>query len=132
MKSMTKKRLAAVMLDSVVAATVSLGVEYLLRKKIKNEFVHTVVTPTVVFWGLEYAQLRKSRQTLGYKAVGLTLENEDGSQPTDAQIEKRIMYRDTMSTFDYLKDRQHFEQQEGAILPHDRFAQTVVKKRKGY
>ena len=128
MKSITKKRLAAVMIDSVVATTVSLGVEYLLRKKVKNEFVHSVVTPTVVFWGLEYAQLRKNGQTLGYKALGLTLENEDGSKPTDAQIAKRILYRDTISTFDYLKDRQHFEEQDGATLPHDRFAQTVVKE----
>lgn len=128
MKSMTKKRLGAVMIDSVIAATVSLGVEYVLRKKVKNEFVHTVVTPTVLFWGLEYAQLRKNGQTLGYKAMGLALENEDGSKPTDAQIAKRILYRDTISTFDYLKDRQHFEKQDGAILPHDRFAQTVVKE----
>ena len=74
MKSMTKKRLGAVMIDSVIATTVSLGVEYLLRKKVKNEFIHTVVTPTVVFWGLEYAQLRKNGQTLGYKAMGLGLE----------------------------------------------------------
>ena len=129
MKSITKKRLAAVMIYSVVLATVSLGVEYLLRKKIKSEFVHAVVTPTVVFWGLEYAQLRKSGQTLGYKAMGLALENEDGSKPTDAQITKRIMYRDTISTFDYLKDRQHFEDQDGARLPHDRFAHTIVKER---
>ena len=128
MKSITKKRLAAIMIDSVVAASVSLGVEYLLRKKVKSQFVHAVVTPTVAFWGLEYAQLRKGGQTLGYKAVGLALENTDGSKPTDTQIAKRIMYRDTISTFDYLKDRQHFEEQDGAILPHDRFAQTVVKK----
>ena len=128
MKSITKKRLAAVMIDSAVAATVSLGLECLLRKKIKSEFIHTVVTPMVAFWGLEYAQLRKSGQTLGYKAMGLALENEDGSKPTDAQIAKRIMYRDTISTFDYLKDRQHFEEQDGAILPHDRFAKTVVKE----
>ena len=128
MKSITKKRLAAVMIDSVVATTVALGVEYVLRKKVKNEFVHTVVTPNVVFWGLEYAQLRKSGQTLGYKAMGLALENEDGSKPTDAQIAKRIMYRDTISTFDYLKERKHFAEQDGASLPHDRFAHTLVKE----
>ena len=128
MKSMTKKRLGALMIDSVVAATVSLGVEYVLRKKVKSEFVHTVVTPMVLFWGLEYAQLRKNGQTFGYKAVGLTLENADGSKPTDAQIAKRMLYRDTISTFDYLKDRQHFAEQDGATLPHDRFAQTVVKE----
>ena len=128
MKPITKKRLAAVMIDSVISATVALGVEYLLRKKVKSEFIHTIVTPTVAFWGLEYVQLRKSGQTLGYKAMGLALENEDGSKPSDAQIAKRIMYRDTMSTFDYLKDRQHFEDQDGARLPHDRFSHTVVKE----
>ena len=128
MKSITKKRLGAIMIDSVVAATVSLGVEYLLRKKVKNEFVHTVVTPTVLFWGLEYAQLRKNGQTLGYKAMGLALENADGSKLKDAQIAKRILYRDTISTFDYLKDRQHFEKQDGARLPHDGFAHTLVKE----
>ena len=118
------------MIDAAVAATVSLGLECLLRKKIKSEFIHTVVTPMVAFWGLEYAQLRKNGQTLGYKAMGLALENEDGSKPTDAQIAKRIMYRDTISTFDYLKDRQHFAERDGATFPHDRFAQTVVKESK--
>jgi len=76
----------------------------------------------VVLWALEYAQLRKNGQTIGYKAMGLTLENEDGRPLSECQIIKRMAYRDTISTFDYLKDRQAFEQQHGQRLPHDSFA----------
>lgn len=128
MKSITKKRVAAIMIDMAVSTTVSLGVEYLLRKKVKSETVHNLVTPTLVMWGLEYVQLRKNGQTIGYKAMKLVLENEDGTKPTDAQIAKRMLYRDTISTFDYLKDRHAFEGKDGSELPHDRFAETVVKE----
>ena len=41
--------------------------------------------------------------------MGLTLENEDGRPLSECQIIKRMAYRDTISTFDYLKDRQAFE-----------------------
>lgn len=64
----------------------------------------------MVLWALEYAQLRKNGQTIGYKAMGLALENEDGRPLSAGQIIKRMAYRDTISTFDYLKDRQAFEQ----------------------
>ncbi|WP_413364364.1 RDD family protein [Lysinibacillus sp. 3P01SB] len=128
MESLTKKRLGAIMIDAAISTTVSLGVEYLLRKKIKNEAVHNLVTPTAIMWGLEYAQLRRDGQTIGYKAMKLALENEDGTKPTDLQIAKRMLYRDTISTFDYLKDRHEFEGENGSALPHDRFAKTVVKE----
>lgn len=128
LKSITKKRTAAIMIDMAISTTVSFGVEYFLRKKIKNEAFHNLVTPMAVMWGLEYAQLRKSGQTIGYKAMKLALENEDGTKPTDAQIAKRMLYRDTISTFDYLKDRQEFEGEDGSALPHDRFAETVVRE----
>ena len=36
--------------------------------------------------------------------MGLTLENEDGRPLSEGQIMKRMAYRDTISTFDYLKD----------------------------
>ena len=39
-----------------------------------------------------------------------------------------MLYRDTISTFDYLKDRHAFEGKDGSELPHDRFAETVVKE----
>lgn len=128
MESVTKKRAAAFLIDTAISAAATFGVEYFLRKKVKNEAVHALVTPTVVLWALEYAQLRKNGQTIGYKAMGLALENEDGRPLSDGQIIKRMAYRDTISTFAYLKDRQAFEQQHGQCLPHDSFAHTVVKE----
>ncbi|MFJ7737712.1 RDD family protein [Lysinibacillus sp. NPDC097287] len=128
MQSVTKKRTKAFLIDVAVSSVVTAGVEYFLRKKVKNEAVHALVTPTVVMWALEYAQLRQNGQTIGYKAMGLTLENEEGSELTSSQILKRMAYRDTVSTFDYLKDPKAFEEQDGEILPHDRFSSTVVKE----
>ena len=128
MKSITKKRTKAYFIDFAISALVTAGVEQLLRKKVKSEFVHAVITPTVVMWSLEYIQLRQCSQTMGNKAMGLVLENEEGSQLTSKQIIKRIAYRDTISTFDYLKDRKGFEGEEGSVFPHDAFANTSVKE----
>lgn len=128
MKPITKKRTNALLLDLTISSFVTLGVEHFLRKKVKNEAVHVFLTPTVVMWALEFAQLRKNGQTIGYKKMGLVLENETGSALTPVQILKRIGYRDTWSTIDYLKNRKAFESEDGAILPHDRFAKTVVKE----
>lgn len=126
-KSITKKRTKAYFIDLAISTAVTAGIEYFLRKKVKNEAVHALVTPTLVMWSLEYAQLRKSGQTIGYKTMGLALTNEDGSEPTPNQIIKRMAYRDTISTFDYFKKQKAFEVEEGAILPHDQVAGTVVK-----
>ena len=128
MKSVTKKRTKAFLIDVAVSSVITAGVEYFLRKKVKNEAVHAFVTPTVVMWALEYTQLRRNGQTIGYKAMGLTLENKEGSELTSCQILKRMAYRDTVSTFDYLKDPKEFEKQDGEILPHDLFSSTVVKE----
>ncbi|MFY0517904.1 RDD family protein [Lysinibacillus sp. UGB7] len=128
MKSITKKRTKAFLIDMAISTAVTAGVEYFLRKKVKNEAVHALVTPTVVMWALEYVQLRQNGQTIGYKKMGLALEHEDGSQPTSNQILKRMAYRDTVSTFDYLKNPKAFEKQQGEILPHDRFSETIVKE----
>lgn len=127
-KSVTKKRTKAILIDATISSVVTAGVEYFLRKKVKNEAVHALVTPTVVMWALEYAQLRQNGQTIGYKAMGLALENEDGSDLISSQILKRMAYRDAVSTFDYLKNPKAFEELDGAILPHDRFSNTVVKE----
>jgi hypothetical protein len=127
-KPITKKRTKALLLDLTISSFVTLGVEHFLRKKVKNEAVHVFLTPTVVMWALEFVQLRKNGQTIGYKKMGLVLENETGSALTPVQILKRIGYRDTWSTIDYLKNRKAFESEDGAILPHDRFAKTVVKE----
>lgn len=118
------------MIDLGVSTAVTLTSEYFLRKKIKNEAFHNLVTPTVVFWGLEYVQLRNCGQTIGYKTMGLSLENEDikNTRLTDKQILKRMAYRDTLSTFDYFKDREQFEGNDGSSFPHDRISGTIVKE----
>ena len=128
MNSITKKRTKAFMIDVAISSVVTAGVEYFLRKKIKNEAVHAFVTPMAVMWALEYTQLRQNGQTIGYKRMGLALENEEGSELTSCQILKRMAYRDSVSTFDYLKNPKAFERQEGEILPHDRYSNTVVKE----
>lgn len=128
MIAITKKRTKAFLIDLAISTAVTAGVEYVLRKKVKNEAVHALVTPMVVMWSLEYAQLRQNGQTIGYKKMGLALENEDGSKLSTDQILKRMAYRDTVSTIDYLKNPKAFETQQGEILPHDRFADTVVKE----
>ncbi|WP_082233135.1 RDD family protein [Halobacillus massiliensis] len=129
MHSLTKKRSKALLIDFAVSTAVTAGVEYILRKKIKNEAFHALIPPTAVMWALEYAQLRKRGQTIGYKAMGIILENEKGKKPDCGQIVKRMAYRDSISSFDYLKDRKSFEGENGSILPHDRYAGTAVKEK---
>ncbi|RDW14973.1 RDD family protein [Oceanobacillus chungangensis] len=128
MKSITKKRTKAYFIDLAISTAVTAGIEYFMRKKVKNEAVHALVTPTLVTWSLEYAQQRKSSQTIGYKTMGLALKNEDDSVLTPNQIIKRMTYRDTFSTFDYFKKQKAFEVEDGAILPHDQVAGTVVRE----
>ncbi|WP_337019716.1 RDD family protein [Oceanobacillus massiliensis] len=128
MESITKKRTKAYLIDLAISTALTAGFEYFLRKKVKNEAVHALVTPTVIMWSLEYAQLLKCGQTAGYKKMGLTLKNTQGLTPSPGQIVKRMAYRDTLSSLDYLKNRKKFDEQEGAVLPHDRFAGTVVKE----
>ncbi|KAB8133600.1 RDD family protein [Gracilibacillus oryzae] len=128
MKSITKKRTKAFLIDLAISTAVTFSVEYFLRKKVKNEAVHNVVTPTVVMWALEYTQLRKSGQTIGYKKMGLALTDKDNRVLSPNQIVKRMAYRDTVSTFDYMKNAKTFEKQDGAVFPHDRYAGTVVRE----
>jgi len=87
-----------------------------------------IVTPMVVMWALEYAQLRQFGQTVGYKASGLAVTDEGGNSLTCGQIVKRMAYRDTLSTFDYMKNRNEFEGENGEAFPHDRYAGTVVRE----
>ena len=131
MVNITKKRLKAILIDQSIYAAVYLGAEYFLRKKIKNEAFHTLVTPMVTQYSLEFAQLKASGQTIGYKVMGLKLATEDTSELTSKQILKRIAYRDTLSTVDYFRDRKGFEKSEGAILPHDKASGTIVREIEG-
>ncbi|RHB50091.1 RDD family protein [Exiguobacterium sp. AM39-5BH] len=119
MKRLTKKRTKAVLIDGVIAGLLSFGVEQLVRKKVKSEFVHAVITPTLVSYALEACQMRRGGQTLGYKLMGLELKNDDGTPVTAEQAFKRALHRDTRSIVTYIKDRAHFEAEDGAILPHD-------------
>ncbi|WP_077596899.1 RDD family protein [Oceanobacillus kimchii] len=128
MKAITKKRTKAYFIDLAISTAVTIGVEQLMRKKIKSEAVHALVTPTVVMWGLEYAQLRRCGQTIGYKQTGLKIEGTDGQAPTPNQIIKRMAYRDCLSTFKYLGDRKGFEGKDGSVLPQDTYAETIVKE----
>ncbi|WP_214700934.1 MULTISPECIES: RDD family protein [unclassified Exiguobacterium] len=129
MNPLTKKRTKAVLIDSVIAGFVSYGVEQLVRKKVKSEFVHAVVTPTLLTYVMEACQMSRGGQTIGYKLMGLELKNDDGTAVTAKQALQRALYRDTSSAVRYLKDREHFEQEEGAVLPHDAHYHMHVREK---
>ncbi|SFF57193.1 RDD family protein [Halobacillus alkaliphilus] len=128
MESVTKKRSAAFAIDLAISTAVTFGVEKLLRKKVKSEAFHALITPTLVMWSLEYAQLKTCGSTVGYQALGLKLEKQEGGRPMSGQIVKRMAYRDFISSLDYLKDRKGFQLEEGALMPHDRYSETIVKE----
>ncbi|WJY28043.1 MULTISPECIES: RDD family protein [Sporosarcina] len=128
MKEITKKRLKAYMIDHAVNAAVTAFTEYLLRKKVKSEAVHNLVTPSVIAGTLEFAQLYTKGQTVGYRLTGLQLEDENGGKPSGVQIAKRIVYRESVSGIQYFTHRKTFEQEGGRQLPQDRFAGTIVEE----
>lgn len=128
MKSLTKKRTKAYFIDLAVSTAFTGVIEYFLRKKIKNEAFHALVTPSVIMSSIECVQLVKSGQTIGYKKMGLVLEAEDGSDVTTKQVVKRLVFRDSLSTFKYILNRKSFEKKDGAVLPHDSFAKTIVRE----
>ncbi|MHA6251746.1 RDD family protein [Oceanobacillus sp. CAU 1775] len=129
MEEITKKRLKAILIDTFVSSTVTYTLEYFLRKKIKSEAFHALVTPGATQYLLEYAQLKTSGQTIGYRVMGLELQDETGQELTSKQILKRAAYRDTVSSIKYLKDRKAFEQAEGKVFPHDTYAKTIVREK---
>jgi|SRR5690625_2558560 len=92
MKRMTKKRFKGYLIDLAISTAVTAGVENFLRKKVKNEAVHAIVTPAVVMWALEYVQLRQFGQAAGYKASGIPVTDEGGTSLTSGQIVKRMAY----------------------------------------
>lgn len=128
MKALTKKRAKAYCIDLAISTAITGIVELILRKKIKSEAFHAVVTPSVIMGSLECAQLLRNGQTIGYKKMGLILESESASTITAKQVVKRIMYRDSLSSLKLLTNRKSFEGEDGSILPHDVFAGTVVKE----
>ncbi|MDY0404884.1 RDD family protein [Virgibacillus sp. 179-BFC.A HS] len=128
MKTITKKRVKAYLIDVAITTAVTAGLEYFLRKKVKSEVFHTIVTPTAVMATLEYTQMRRNAQTFGYKKMGIKLDNIDGSALHSKQIIKRMIYRETISTFKYLGNPKAFAKEEGAVFPHDSYAETIVKE----
>ncbi|ANU14386.1 hypothetical protein B481_2452 [Planococcus halocryophilus Or1] len=128
MYELTKKRAKALLIDSAIATTVSFALEPLLKKKIKSPFFHAMVSPHLVFWGLEYAQLRMNGQTAGQKMMGITLKDEAGGELSSEQILKHIVYRDTIGPLMYAKDRSRYDKYKGEKYPNDLYAHTVVKK----
>lgn len=125
MDKLTKKRGKSLAIDMAVSGALTAVVEPLLRKKIKQEWVHALVTPTALFWGLEYLQLKTRGQTLGQQAAGIKIESTDGGELTDAQIFKRLAHRDSIMPLEWFRER---GQDQGAQMPHDRFAHTFVKE----
>lgn len=128
MNELAKKRTKAILIDTAISTAVSFAVEPLLKRKTKGSFIYTVVSPTVIFWGLEYAQLRLKGQTVGQKMMGIEVQNEAGGEPTPEQILERMVHRDTVGSFIYLKDRAKFDAYEGEKFPHDLYSHTVVKE----
>ncbi|MDQ0429528.1 putative RDD family membrane protein YckC [Planomicrobium stackebrandtii] len=128
MNELTKKRGKAILIDTVISSVISFALEPLLKKNTKSSFVYTVVSPSVIFWGLEYAQLRLSGQTIGQKLMSIEVQNENGGEPTSKQILKRMVHRDTVSPIVYLKDRDAYDAYQGEKLPHDLYAHTMVKE----
>lgn len=128
MDNLMKKRMKGMLIDTAISTAVSVAVEQATKKKVKNIFFHAVVAPSVVLYGLEYAQLRISGQTIGQKAVGIKVQSETGGELTPEQIVKRMVHRDTASSIVYLKDRKKYNAFGGAKFPHDVYAETVVKE----
>lgn len=128
MNGLTKKRAKALLIDTAISTAVSFAIEPLLKKKTKSGFLYTVVSPTAIFWGLEYAQMRLKGQTVGQKIMGIEVQNEAGGEPAPEQILERMVHRDTVSSFVYLKDRAHYDAYEGEKFPHDLYSYTVVKE----
>lgn len=127
MDALTKKRGKALAIDFAISGAVNGVMEPLLRKKIKQEWVHALITPTVVFWGLEYVQLKTRGQTVGQQVAGIKIENADGGELTGGQILKRVAHRDSIMPLQWFKQR---GQDMGAQMPHDRYAHTFVRELK--
>ncbi|WP_033540975.1 RDD family protein [Planococcus sp. CAU13] len=128
MKRLMKKRLKAAVIDTTITMGVLAVMEPLVRNKLKNKAVYDIFAPSLVYWGLEYAQLRMNGQTIGHKAAGMVIDTTDGSAMSSEQILKRVVHRDLISPFSYLRDRAKYDFYEGTKLPHDLYADTVVKE----
>ncbi|WP_282020274.1 RDD family protein [Planomicrobium okeanokoites] len=128
MKRIMKKRIKAMAIDTVITMGVTAALEPLFRNKLKNKAAYDAFAPSLIFWGLEYAQMRMSGQTIGHKMAGIVIDTTDGRALSSEQILKRLVHRDSISTISYLRDREKYDFYEGTKLPHDLYADTVVKE----
>lgn len=128
MHTLTKKRIKAVMIDATIANGLALVIEPVMRKKIKNEFFYMMVQPTVMFWGLEYVQLKWKGQTIGQKIEGIRMISEKGEELTSKQIIKRLVHRDFSASMKYLRNRKKYDAYQGTRFPHDIYAGTIIKE----
>lgn len=128
MKRLMKKRIKAMAIDTAISMGVSAALEPLFRNKLKNKMAYDTIAPSLIFWGLEYVQMRMSGQTIGHKIAGIVIDTTDGSAMSSEQILKRLIHRDSISTISYLRDRGKYDFYEGTKLPHDLYANTVVKE----
>jgi uncharacterized RDD family membrane protein YckC len=128
MKRLMKKRIKAMAIDTVITMGVTAALEPLFRNKLKNKAAYDALAPSLIFWGLEYAQMRMSGQTIGHKMAGIVIDTTEGSALSSEQILKRLVHRDSISTISYLRDREKYDFYEGTKLPHDLYADTVVKE----
>lgn len=128
MKVLVKKRIKAMAVDTAIAMSIMALLEPIVRKNLKSKAAYDTFAPTLIFWGLEYAQMRLSGQTIGHKVAGIVIDTTDGSAMSSEQIVKRLIHRDSISMFSYLRDRDKYEFYEGTKLPHDIYADTVVKE----
>lgn len=126
MNEMTKKRMQALGVDAVVSTAVSAALEPLMKKNMKSSFAYTVILPSAVAWGLEVAQISIWGQTIGQRAVGIKVIDEEGGTPSAGQVLKRAVHRDSVSGFSYLKNRESFDANGGTEYPHDQYAGTLV------
>ncbi|XKE95580.1 RDD family protein [Metaplanococcus flavidus] len=128
MNRLMKKRIKAMAIDTAITMGVGAAMEPLVRNKLKNKLAYDTIAPTLIFWGLEYAQMRMRGQTIGHKVAGIVIDTTDGSAMSSEQILKRLIHRDSISTISYLRDREKYDFYEGTKLPHDLYADTVVKE----
>lgn len=128
MNELTKKRTSAIVIDVMIANGVVLVVEPILKKKIKSEFFHAMVTQSVVLWALEYTQVKLTRQTAGQRIAGIKIESENGEELTSKQIIKRVLHRDFPSLLQYWRNREEYDAYQGKKFPHDVYAGTVMKE----
>lgn len=128
MKRLMKKRMKAMAIDTAITMGVTAALEPLFRNKLKNKAAYDTIAPSLVFWGLEFAQMRMSGQTIGHKVAGIVIDTTDGSAMSSDQIVRRLIHRDSISMFSYLRDREKYDFYEGTKLPHDLYADTVAKE----